>query len=367
VRLLLAALGVSVAGCEFAVSDTLPSYTCVPGEGDVCPLGLVCDPARRICARPSVSGQLTDASVPGEDATARDDGNVADAGREAQTETNEDGSAGDSDAGADVRTVGPDTGAPDSGFCNTLGCKCSGAADCANGICAQQAAVTTPLYAAAGNSNFCSQPCCTSSDCPASGVCFASGAGGNYCVMPGWLQRTATLGRGIGGAACQSNGDCRSGVCAGSMCADTCCSAAGSSSECATGTACRPGTFPGAGFDVHAAAICGAAITCGNGPQCNRPCRNTADCSAGQACYYLPAILSKDIVAACTTADGAGAEGSRCTSDFQCASNFCDPTTMQCSDVCFANTDCTFDAWHCRPALISLATGGTDTVLTCGP
>jgi hypothetical protein len=366
-------LGVSAGGCEFAVGDTLPGYMCVPGDFDVCPSGSICDPGSRRCVRPGVGAHGPDGSAPGVDATAddADADDVTATGRDGQGEDGPDSSTNVNDGSSDGPGTVRDTEPPEGGVCNTLGCLCSGPAACANGVCVSDVAVTSPVAKAAGNGNFCSQPCCTSADCPAASVCFASGRGGNYCVLPEWLGRTTALGKAIGGAACQSNGDCRSGLCASMMCADPCCSATGSAGECATGTTCRFGAFPGVSFDTHAAALCGPSGTCGTGFQCDKPCRNTAECGANQACYYLPATLpSSDISAACTAANGSGAQGSRCTSDFQCASNFCDTTgsvTMECSDVCFSNADCKVDGWYCRPESIMVTSGGTYSVLVCGP
>ena len=76
--------------------------------------------------------------------------------------------------------------------------------------------VSTPLYMANNSTNFCTKPCCTTADCDSSTVCFATGAGGNYCVNPTWIGRTATFGTATGGAACKVDSDCRSGLCAAS-------------------------------------------------------------------------------------------------------------------------------------------------------
>jgi hypothetical protein len=385
---LVAAIVAGGGGCELAVGDSLPPFTCLPGAANTCPAGFVCVPATQECE--SRSGLCTPTSCGAESVcdsqtlkctpiggSTGDDGQSPDA----STAGGDAGVSSGSDATneANARSDGPDgTGqaqseagsTPDgSTSCRGVGCSCTGGAACDSNICAASQTVTNDVTQADMGNFFCTQPCCTSADCPGSSVCFATGAGGNYCVLPAWLGRTTpTLGVRAGGAACTSNKDCRSGLCASSMCADTCCSLANAAAECATGTTCRFGTFPGLSFDTHAAAFCGPVTACTGGFQCNHPCRSTAECGAGQACYYLPANLpNKDINAACTTGDGPGVEGSKCSTDFQCASNFCDTTTMECSDVCFADTDCTVDGWHCRPATVVLASGGSDSVLTCGP
>jgi hypothetical protein len=380
------ALGLSAAasgGCELTVGDSLPPYNCLPGQADVCPADSVCVPSTQLCTPRAATCTATscgadgacdlqtlkcvaavggdgspDASLPpGDTGVARE----PDASSDGFTTTDGPGSTDEPDGEAGA--------APDAmKSCRGIGCTCSSATDCNGEICADSLTVTSALYTANMSTSFCTQACCTSTDCPGGSVCFATGAGGNYCVAPGMLQRSTSLGSRIGGAACTSNADCRSGLCSQTTCADTCCSAANSASECATGTTCHFGTFPGNGFDTHASALCGVAATC-TGFGCDKPCRNTAECGTGQACYDLPSALpSKDIAAACTTADGPGAEGSKCTSDFQCATNFCDTmTTMSCSDVCFADSDCPVDGWRCRPAMVAVASGGSYSVLTCGP
>jgi hypothetical protein len=364
VATLAALVPLAATGCELAVSDTLPLYSCVPGMADVCPLGMTCDPDTRVCARPGV-GAGADASFEGDGGAGSD---ATDIGRaDAHASDGDTGVSANHDGSADAQSAPPDgdVGTGDSSTCDTLGCRCSGGVDCASQVCASQQAVTTPIWDAAGDRGFCTQPCCTSADC-LSGVCFASGVGGNYCVMPGWLPgRSVTLGKSLGGATCQANSDCRSGLCVAGTCADTCCSATSTTGVCAAGATCHIGAVPGTGFDTHTAAICGPPVSC-SGFQCSRPCRNSGECGAGQACYYLPALPSKDIVAACTSGDGPATEGSKCTTDFTCATNYCDTHSMQCSDVCFANGDCTVDGWFCRPAMVSLASGGSDSVLTCG-
>jgi hypothetical protein len=227
-------------------------------------------------------------------------------------------------------------------------------------------------------------------------VCYAAGGfssvAANYCVDPAWLQRSTALGGGLGGANCTTGRDCRSGVCANSACADTCCSTAASGAECASGNDCRFGTFPGtAGFDKNYIALCGHGGSRGNGVSCSfdsdcqselcdgvngcaNACRNTAECSSnGEACTYVipPNAPSNTAVAACFS--GAGAtpgttpEGSSCGTDTDCETLFCDTTSHLCTDVCFANSDCTKSGWRCRPEQVAIQGGGSFWALACGP
>jgi hypothetical protein len=293
-------------------------------------------------------------------------------------------------AGADAGTgpgPGPDSGAPPDGppGCHGVGCICSGPSDCTSGICSDQLTITPELYAAANKTNFCTRPCCTSSDCEIGSVCFASGAGGSYCVLPGWLGRLSDVGTAIGGTACDGDGACRSGLCANGTCADTCCSVAPSGTACAPGTVCRYGAFPGIAFDVHDAAhcappagmvangaVCQAASDCQSGlcvgllpSRCRDACRSSTDCGAGHICGYalVSSGSSSDVVAGCENSQGSAAEGASCQSNGDCQTGFCG-ASHQCTDVCFADTDCTYTGWRCRPETVQF--GGSYSVLCCG-
>jgi len=326
--LAVTALSAAGGGCELAVPDTVPAFTCVPAAGS-CPGDEVCDPVTMQCVPPA-------------------------------------------------HPVGPDAQA-----CTQVGCDCSGPSDCASGICGDQLTVTTDVYKAASDASFCTRPCCTSADCDASSVCFATAAGGSYCVLPAWLGRSTALGTGRGGAPCGVDSDCRSGICAGQACADTCCSTAHAQADCSPGATCAFGAFPGKSFDVHYTAYCapasgaganGASCT-GNGQclaalcavgTCHDACRSSTDCgSTSEECAY--AILpSFAIVTACATSPGSGEEGTSCQSDAACQSGFCDAASGLCTDVCFADTDCTADGWRCRPEMMALPGGASYSVLACG-
>jgi hypothetical protein len=223
-------------------------------------------------------------------------------------------------------------------------------------------------------------------------VCFATGGSNstaaNFCVNPAWIGRGTTVGGQLGGGSCTTGRDCRSGLCDGTTCADVCCSTASSSSECASGNSCRFQTFPGAAaVDKNFVAWCGQAGNGGNGASCSQnsscqsnlcdsidgcsnACRNTGDCSQGESCAYVdpPPPDSSAVVAACFGGAGNASEGSSCSTDGDCKSQFCDTGgTHECSDVCFSNADCTKSGWRCRPERITLTSGGTVTVLACGP
>ncbi|MGH7298091.1 MAG: hypothetical protein ACRELB_24340, partial [Polyangiaceae bacterium] len=374
-------------GCEIAIGSDVPAYECLSTAPAVCPGNEVCDPHTHQCVTPCSESGCKGGLVcdPGSNqcvAAPTDDGPSID-------ET----SAGD-DADA---TTAPDEAAPpvetgpvEGGCGRGLTCPCSGDSSCNSGICADSAVVPTGLYAAAGNAAFCTKPCCTSADCDPGTVCFAAGGSssvaGNFCVSPAWVSRGNVLGSLVGGATCSTGRDCRSGLCNGTSCADTCCSTA-SSGECAGGTSCRFAAFVGAAsFDKNYVAWCGQAGNGQNGANCSSnnscasalcdgidgcadACRNTADCSQGESCAYVsPASPNTAVVAACFSGAGNASEGSSCSSDQDCKSQFCDTTiTQQCTDVCFTNADCTKSGWRCRPEAVTLQSGGKVTVLACGP
>jgi hypothetical protein len=319
----------------------------------------------------------------------------------------------DGDAVADAEAGTSDVQMP----CHGIGCRCSSSSDCDTSFaCADKLAVTANVWNAwlgAGGGDagrFCVEPCCTSLDCDSedggSGatVCFATGAGGNYCVPPSWLGDRSAIGAASGGAGCGGGAGiaCRSGLCLDSgVCADTCCSTK-SSTECATNFVCRIGPFPGTGFDVHASAHCSAApigagssgcmsnsdcrsnlcldTTFGN-MSCRDGCRNRDDCSPpgtpmyrSQACEYIqPVATATEVVAACAPlntlgfGDGGGGDGSKCQTSADCARGYCalQPGGQSvCLSSCFVDGDCP-PPERCRPQPHVLG-GTTYSVLACG-
>lgn len=391
-------------GCELVVGDSLPSFTCEPGAAN-CPGGSVCVPSTHRCAARSstctpgaatgcAAGKRCDeetlqctplasvgdgASEDGDDATASPPGDSAADGPISQM--GDAPGSGDAPVG-DAANGSTDASADAPVGCRGVTCSCSHNPDCDSGICAGELTETTPLATAIGS--FCTQPCCTSTDCPGSTVCFGTGGGGSYCVAPGWIGRGVEHGLGVGGATCTGDGECRSALCVNSVCADTCCSGAQQGSECTGGAVCRYAAFPGKTFDTHQTAWCGAAIgnsaggspctidaTCQSGKcasfiRCEAVCRSSIDCTvAGQACSYglgpttLPS--NKDIVAGCITSTGNAANGSACSSNNDCQSAFCDGGG-HCTDVCVTDNDCK-PGMHCVPGIVQIQ--GSYSVLGC--
>jgi len=226
-------------------------------------------------------------------------------------------------------------------------------------------------------------------------VCFAAGDGGNYCVPPGVVARSAP-GQKRGGESCASGTDCRSGACGtGGTCVDTCC--AGTASTCGAGAACRFGRYAGkTSFDSHYTFTCGATNangnpgdTCSTGTdcksnlcfatcsfcssRCQQPCRSTAGCRSGEACTEILVsslgVTTNDLATACfSTQVGSAAFGATCAQDSDCKTLACDKTTKRCTDACFGDTDCSgVGGWRCRPTIVQVQGGGSYSVLECGP
>ncbi|MGA7121123.1 MAG: hypothetical protein WBY94_13545 [Polyangiaceae bacterium] len=415
----------SAAACSFIVGDSLPHFTCStdPNAVDVCPSGQWCSAVE---GQPGICVSVNDATP---DATVAQDANATDAAGASSDDTADAGSvdAGANEAG-DARVDGPAwVATPDAGIdagpCSAgeIGCPCVVGAPSVAGTCEtstfcldrQIVAAAYPADAGA-STGVCSKACCTSSDCDKGTVCYATGAGGNYCLPVSTLSDRSTAGplNGAGGQACDAGASCRSGLCALGYCADTCCSTAAPvpprmpianpAAQCATGASCQFGTFP---VEPNSADVphCAPAISGGNnGTPCNSnsgcksnlcandnqqpltcrdPCRRPEDCSGSgnmreQACEYvqLPVTGSDGgVVAACVPltvsgpppADGGVADWGECKTTSDCARGYCAQSVagMVCVSVCFSDGDCVV-AGECRPQTLVVG-ASTYSVLAC--
>jgi hypothetical protein len=329
---MFAALG---AGCSVIVGGDVPDFSCASTSKSACPSGLTCDVATGRC--------VADAGyVPGDDA-GEEDADPADA--------------------PDARTDGDASGPA------ALGSPCRVDGDCQSKLCGTSTHLTTVITQTTGP--ICTTPCCTSTDCAAPFVCFNGGTGGGYCVPPALAQR-ATPGAKQAGATCASNAECRSGLCQ-TRCLDTCCA----NSDCAAGSICRVKTTSllQAATPTHDVWVCAAATgtlnlgdACtnqtdcktemcipSNGGVCRPPCSNTQACkNAGYAnghCLYSPS--GADFLHYClfTTNGSDIATGGSCVDHGDCQSDFCDPETKKCAEVCAKNADCPATQ-ECRPSAV---------------
>jgi len=351
--------------CSLIVGNSLPIIYCVPDGGAVvCGGGQVCAP-RPTGTQWNCVPQCPNTACPSDETCDPDKHWCVPVGVDgmAEAETSESPvEAGIPEAPNDVvATMEAEAATPDAegGPCIGFGCRCSSNAACDRPFaCVDKQAITGDIWDAwidAGSSNdagFCAKPCCTSGDCdPGDGgsgasVCFATGAGGNYCVPSSLLgDRSSTMGTAGGGENCMGS-MCRSGLCLDSgVCADTCCSANGSK-QCANGTACLFGPFQGGGFDSHESANCAvppfafsSGMACmqnsdcrsnlcvGAGAMfgsCQDPCRSAGDCLFSSFhCEYLQAnpSMSPDIVAACVPGRNSDAGVAVCFVDDQNSSS----------------------------------------------
>lgn len=388
-------------GCELAVGEGVPSFTCMPDAADVCPSGEVCVPATHLCV--ARSGTCTPGASNACRGSMRCDAQTlrcvqeppdamgdADATSALLRDSTPDAldvmvaEVSEGDGPADAPEVNAPDGTPDAQMCGgDVGCGCMRSMDCNTLICAQELTLTAALSAVVGMP-ICTKPCCTSGDCPGGTVCFGTGGGGNYCVLPKWIGRNNGLGTGQGGASCSGPADCRSGVCNMGACADTCCSNS-PPAQCSSGTVCRFAQFPGKGFDTHEVAWCGPAIgniangticavdnTCQSGKcnvRCEAVCRNSSECGTGLACSYgfAPTLpTNKDIIEGCMQV-GPTPDGSNCTSNSDCQSAFCETSSTStgsgtCADACATDADCKA-GMHCQPVQVQVQ--GNYSVLAC--
>jgi hypothetical protein len=262
------------------------------------------------------------------------------------------------------------------------GDSCTSNRACTSGICGDAATLTPTIVDVTGN--ICTQPCCSSSECPVDAICYATGAGGNYCVPKAALKIETTLGDASAGSACTADSDCRSGACEpnAKRCIDTCCG----EQNCGDGTTCRVSTT----FRSKTSFAC--QLGNGNGVQ-NQPCGVGADCRSGYC--FAHGGLYRHCVApccgssqcgtvdlgfpfgrqdlACTNAQlgtlgnvgqvcaaqkkgfGRAPLGADCTADSSCASELCRTignNVKKCTDVCCTDADCAAVGWVCRPTSV---------------
>ena len=161
--------------------------------------------------------------------------------------------------------------------------------------------------------------------------------------------------------------------------------------ECAGGTLCTFGNFPGtATIDKNYSAYCGSGgsspggSTClmnsdcqsylcatagGSSSHCWNACRGSSDCTGNYYCnYVIPTMTTPaPIVGACFPTQGNLSMGQTCDPANDMCKGFCDPVTKMCTDVCFGNGDCAaMSSWYCRDETIPVQGGGSYSVLCCG-
>lgn len=314
-----------IGGCQAIVGDTVPDFFCRGSDPAACPAGLVCDPVSQRCV-----AALTNGGEAGTDGDLGQDGPIEDAAPDKVTP--KDGDAGPAAPGAPCRID----------------------ADCSTKMCGDGTLLTPTIVATSGP--VCTKPCCRSSDCPSGLVCFAPGTGGRYCVPVTQVagRDAPSNGGAAGGATCAKNSDCRSGLCTSTKCQDTCCS----TTDCSGGAQCRFVTLSG-----HDTWACAATAATGNpndvcfgdadcksnlcypttGSRCRPPCCGQKSCTdlgfASARCSVRQA--GPDSVNLCLfSISGFANVGDTCSADGDCKTDFCDPDTSKCADVCCTDADC---------------------------
>jgi hypothetical protein len=248
-----------------------------------------------------------------------------------------------------------------------IGQPCTADSECQSPLFCVDASVVGSNVLPSGANGMCTQPCCSSADCPASFVCYAPGAGGRYCVDPTKIGRSSTLGPDPPGTSDSDAGRCRSGELVNGRCADTCCS----DSDCSNGTACAygkldghdgtvctPGTGSGRQGDICFGSSDCRALVCAGGSlygTCYEGCCGSAKCGAadGSICAYAVYGQSTDIVALCWQSPmGSKVTGATCAANGDCVSGTCYDDIAKgehyCTDACCVDSDCG-SGFVCRP------------------
>lgn len=240
----------------------------------------------------------------------------------------------------------------------TLGATPCERGDCVHGVCSVICNLTSDCPAdltcvGRGGAGRCTRACGSASDCAPGQVCAVTGPGQGFCVAPGAAA---------GGQACESREDCASWVCGDGECAQGCddqgCPAgqrclalhtqrvcvptgdAEAEAECAVGPDCRSGICRGGRCsdtcDGDACAhdrVCAAYAALNI---CERRCASSADCGASGICQasgYCATRGALEDGAAC--AEGAACASGRCQAG-QCAAR-CDDE--ECPDARACVTD----------------------------
>jgi hypothetical protein len=363
-------LAICGGGCEAIVPGTVGTFHCESSAASSCPPGevcatstgqcipaaqscaitgcmapLVCDPGSLQCVNPTMM-TTPDSSMPVVDSARPPPADVV-------VPVDSTPPPADSKPPVDVTVVDSSCG---------VGCSCTTASACkANLFCADNT-----VLPGLADTPFCTTACCSSNDCPAGSVCYASGTPGSYCV-PAALLNIAATGTALGGATCAANGDCRSGTCDTSgTCLDTCCS----DSSCQGGAFCAldettpatihqgfyclaespPGVPPDGTCFGNADCSSNACLQIGT---CTTNCCGAGSCGAagGNSCgTNKTSMTGNDSVNVCGTGSNGGEFGTNCGQDTACTSQVCDTSPGKCTDFCCVDTDCAgFGNYVCRP------------------
>ena len=231
-------------------------------------------------------------------------------------------------------TCVPYAGDPKQGVCllgktgtKGEGAACSSGAECGSGLCLQSGGVAT-----------CQTPCTAQKPCGAGKTCSAL-PGKDFGVCEGQKQPLGT--------GCTTNGQCQTGICAGTAGGATCVQACSAAAPCPAGQGCLAINGGSACFglgDTATGGACKTASGCktglcadlGKGFVCAQPCGPGA-CPSGQVCTPLQGGGG-----ACTTPAKKLADGTACTDSAACLSGLCvgSETSATCVPPCSASKPC---------------------------
>jgi hypothetical protein len=229
-----------------------------------------------------------------------------------------------------------------------LGAPCNVNTDCGSSVCFDIESV----------GKRCVQSCGSSAHCPASFTCFDY-TGAKMCLS-NQLFGGASFSQQPGGT-CGTATDCKSGYCPSNRCVETCnednqCSGGtcgwkspasniyvagcdgptgtqNTGASCQTDGQCRSGVC----FQNNCKLLCGSTADCGNGSTCAPINYSICTFSVFGVCLSW----APNFVRACAEGPhGTGAVGDACSTYTTCRSGLCHTGIGQCTDTCSVDADC---------------------------
>lgn len=240
-----------------------------------------------------------------------------------------------------------------------IGEACEAAADCETAVCLDMVINRVPQQ-------FCSSPCCSAADCPASyGCLYVQGA--KFCMPTDAYPPGFNFDREAGQDCGPTGNSCRSGLCENRRDGDRCIGGCCTDADCGQyacrweptflGTKLRPFCALPLGDGRQGAPCTGSNLfecwsnvcVARQNPQqgqapglCAELCCSDNDCAGGYGCgqvIYAEPEGYTNIVSACVELPrGDVATGQACVADEGCQSGHCVEGT--CSEVCCDDRDC---------------------------
>ncbi len=371
--LLVCVLFIASGGCSAIVNGEVPAFTCTGTALSACPPGMYCNGAGCVtCEKEDVcDGRDNDCNgfIDDGPTSDRDGDSYTYCGRFSQDQ----GKLVDldcDDANADIHPGADET-------CNGLDDDCDGIADNPDRVCPPG-----QVCAPRGGGCIPQAEACTPQNCIAPKQCDPQT---QQCINP-----TANLPL---GAACGSDKECSSGICATSsmlagvikgtkgVCTKTCCN----SGQCTLGFVCyAPGTGGRYCLDsdlvgrTATPGIRDVGATCDNDTQCRSglckdtrcldTCCSDGDCQNGTTCRIVDDGKGKTFFG-CAMPPGAGNGNDACGGPNECRANFCaaygGPTPIpRCVAPCCSSTASCGTADGVNIACVNARTTASSPILT---